>query len=293
MKKITPLYHGSGLKFEKFEPKFGDHNHILDYLGFHFTPDKEMAERLFCKPPNFVLYTVELSVNKTLKISESQLVKDILTWGYENNIYDTEKVDLKRLLKLPYDTDSICITSSLWSDNDRIINKKVLSFKYKEYLINQGYDSIEYLNEIEWKDKNRYDWIVFDSNQIKIINIYEQPPKSSKGLKYDDELGYKNEKKHMKDYKEFLNEGKNVLKSGLPKQAIDELRNLYCKSDFSDVKNIEVFEDPQVRGTLAVRLTRDENGEDYTFDLLWYGGGFDEVEFETWPPTSGEPKFFV
>lgn len=106
-------------------------------------------------------------------------------------------------------------------------------------------------------------------------------------------LDIKMKKKHMKNYKEFLNEGKNVLGSGLPKQAIEELKNLYCKSDFSDVKNIEVVEDPQVSGTLAVRLTRDDDGEDYIFDLLWYGGGFDEVEFETWPPASGDLKFFV
>ena len=50
--------------------------------------------------------------------------------------------------------------------------QKKLSLEYKKYLISQGYDSIEYLNEVEWSDEKRYDWIVFSNEQIKIIDTY-------------------------------------------------------------------------------------------------------------------------
>lgn len=47
---------------------------------------------------------------------------------------------------------------------------------------------------------------------------------------------------------------------------------------------IEVYPDPKVEGTYALQVTR--NGES-PFHLLWYSGGFDEVEFDEFPPKSG------
>ena len=57
---------------------------------------------------------------------------------------------------------------------DKKIDKKKLALGYKQHLIEQGYDSIQYMNEIEWAGDRRWDWIVFDDNQIKIINIYKE-----------------------------------------------------------------------------------------------------------------------
>jgi hypothetical protein len=82
----------------------------------------------------------------------------------------------------------------------------------------------------------------------------------------------------------------------LPEKALMELKDLYV--DYEDTKNkIEVYPDPKVDGTFAVRIYRAD--DKYTFDLLWNKGGFDEVEsdenpngFSTWPPVSGELKFF-
>ena len=142
----------------------------MDYLGFHFTPDKKMADRLFTKPPNPVIYKVEIIVNKTLKIIEGDLVRYMLSWGGENGYFDTKKVNLKQLLRLRYESDSgQSINTCLWTDRNRIIDKKKLALGYKEHLIQQGYDSIQYLNEIEWAKDKRYDWIVFNSDQIRII----------------------------------------------------------------------------------------------------------------------------
>jgi hypothetical protein len=78
----------------------------------------------------------------------------------------------------------------------------------------------------------------------------------------------------------------------LPEEAIKELYAWYIdKPDDPNLK-IRVFPDPQVEGTFAVRLTRTERRKPYTLDLLWNKGEYDEVEFETWPPKSGNLKFF-
>lgn len=88
---------------------------------------------------------------------------------------------MEQLLNLRYDSDTgQSINTCLWTDRNNLINKKKLALGYKQYLISEGYDSIKYLNEIEWKIDKRYDWIVFKNNQVKIINIYKEPKKSLK-----------------------------------------------------------------------------------------------------------------
>lgn len=77
----------------------------------------------------------------------------------------------------------------------------------------------------------------------------------------------------------------------LPEDAQKRLKEEYLDSE--DTK-IEVYPDPKVDGTYAIRVYR----MDLTFDLLWYKGGFDEISsdeneygFATWPPISGDLKF--
>jgi hypothetical protein len=85
----------------------------------------------------------------------------------------------------------------------------------------------------------------------------------------------------------FINESKGF--EILPEDALKEL------SDYVDYQNsenkIEVVPDPRVDGTYAVRVYRSD--DDVTFDLLWNRGAYDEVEFSSWPPVSGDNlKFF-
>jgi len=75
----------------------------------------------------------------------------------------------------------------------------------------------------------------------------------------------------------------------LPQQAIDELHKWYVTEGSKD--KVEVVEDPKVIGTYAIQVTR--VGEGRSFHLLWSAHYLEEVEFETWPPESGEPKFFI
>ena len=172
---IKDLYHGSGEIFNKFLSKsLGEDEHLLSYLGFHFTPNFKLAERLFTKLPDFVVYTVEIKVKNTLKIIETKLVLDMLQYAYDNKLINQD-IDIIAIKKLPYFNKHLNNDLLNWLyKNPEKINKKKLSLEYKKYLISQGYDSIEYLNEVEWSDEKRYDWIVFNTNQIKIINIYKQ-----------------------------------------------------------------------------------------------------------------------
>ena len=95
--------------------------------------------------------------------------------------------------------------------------------------------------------------------------------------------------KHLKTFQSYkLNESKIKGVEVLPDNALKELE------DYVDWKNpenkVEVVPDPQVDGTYAVRVHR--ASDNYTFDLLWNRGAFDEIDFETWPPKSGNLKFF-
>jgi len=96
--------------------------------------------------------------------------------------------------------------------------------------------------------------------------------------------------KHIKQFEGF--EDKIFDHTILPKEALEELK-MYV--DITKPKNkVEVYPDPQVDGTYAVRVHRYERGHTHpeVFGLLWYKGGFDEVDFDEFPPKSGELKFF-
>lgn len=64
-----------------------------------------------------------------------------------------------------------------------------------------------------------------------------------------------------------------------------------------ELKDLLVYPDPKVNDCWAVRwLKGGEAGED--FDCVFMYGQIDEdhleeTEWETWPPVSGEPRFFV
>lgn len=80
-----------------------------------------------------------------------------------------------------------------------------------------------------------------------------------------------------------------MLSYDMPVKSIQELQHWYCEQDFSDIKNIEIYPDPQVEGTFAVRIFK----KNYQFDLLWNHGGYDEVEFSEFPPISENIKFIL
>jgi len=185
--EITPLYHGTCIPFERFDKQFlgsisGD---IPSHLGYHFTPNENLAKQIFANEPhkdsfeNCRAYEVGIKVTKTLKTSESALVKDILRWGIEQNIIINKQEKLLQLLQHPYysSDEKVSIVGTLnseeWEDKGvPYINYEILAIRYlNEVLRHQGFDSIQYINEIEWASENRYDWIIFDEAQITYNHV--------------------------------------------------------------------------------------------------------------------------
>jgi len=177
---VGPLFHGGSTKFELFDfNKLGKDGHLLSFLGCHFSEDEIVAER-FMNPPDYVIYEVELKVNKPLIIKEGDLVRNMLKFGVENNIinkyiFNRQNRIFDEILKLPYyEISQETISHKLLYLKSE--DSKKISLSYKDYLIKQGYDSIKYENEIELPEIDRFDWIAFNENQIKIIHVWDQKP---------------------------------------------------------------------------------------------------------------------
>lgn len=188
---IGPLFHGSKHRFEIFDfEKLGGDWHILSFLGVHFSENEKIAES-FIGPPDYTFYEIELKVNNPLDIKENDLVRNMIKFGVENNIInksifnrqtvsnsDNDKI-FDDILSLPYFNNSYneipCLNTKI-CDCLRPENSKKIAEEYKKYLIQQGYDSIKYKNEIEKPHIIRYDWIAFNQEQIKIIEIWDQKP---------------------------------------------------------------------------------------------------------------------
>lgn len=184
VQEITPLYHGTCVPFERFDKQFlgsvsGD---IPSFLGYHFTPNEDLAKLIFANEPhkdNFEscrAFEVGIKVKKSLKTTESALVKDILRWGTEKEVISKKYKNpiLNAIKEAPYyqDTEASIyrlIFSPSWNDDDGkpYVNSEILAIRYlNEVLKPLGIDSIQYLNEIEKPEEKRYDWIIFHESQI-------------------------------------------------------------------------------------------------------------------------------
>ena len=176
--KPLVVYHGSEENFNIFDrEKLGAKSmDIMSYLGFHFTPNKEMAERLFVRADADIM-PVYLNIKNPYTTKESEIVKEALLFAKKNNKIPS-KVNLDKILKMPYfsqDGKSIINilsddASKVYYDETPLIDYKDITMDYLEYLKDQGFDGIKYINEIEWADENRYDYIAFEPEQIKSIN---------------------------------------------------------------------------------------------------------------------------
>ena len=170
-----PLFHGSGSYFRKFDFEvIGKDSHFLSFLGIHFTESDEVAEQ-FLKPPDYKFYEVRLKYNKYLEIKESDLVKDILKFGFNKKIIAPKyQFSLDLPYYIPYDA-----FKDTEDCNRKYIPKDITqktALEYKKILMNKGYDCIKYINEIELPEIERYDWIAFNQDQIQIIKVWDQKP---------------------------------------------------------------------------------------------------------------------
>jgi len=177
--KGAPLkvYHSSTVQIKEFDrSKLGTRTKdCLSYLGFHFSPNKEMVTGVISAQNVIPTY---LSIKNPYITKESDLVKEILHLANKNGKINHDKIDFKALISLPYFSpeghQSIAnvLQQDAWGSpfgkkEKPIINYKEISNDFLSHLKSQGYDGIKYINEIDWSFENRYDYIAFEPNQIK------------------------------------------------------------------------------------------------------------------------------
>ena len=227
------VYHGSEENFDTFDrSKLGSKSmDIMSYLGFHFTPNKEMAERLFVKA-NTDIMPVYLNIKNPYIAKESDLVKEALLFAKKNNKIPSS-VNLEKIFKMPYfsqDGKSIINVlsddaSKIYYDETPLIDYKDITMDYLNHLKEQGYDGIKYINQIEWADENRYDYIAFKPEQIKSVNNQGTFDASNPNIYYQNAgTNYQEQVQDIKnnlEYKKFVNK---VLTGNLSQQ---EKRKLF------------------------------------------------------------------
>lgn len=227
------VYHGSEENFDTFDrSKLGSKSmDIMSYLGFHFTPNKEMAERLFVKA-NTDIMPVYLNIKNPYIAKESDLVKEALLFAKKNNKIPSS-VNLEKIFKMPYfsqDGKSIINVlsddaSKIYYDETPLIDYKDITMDYLNHLKEQGYDGIKYINQIEWADENRYDYIAFKPEQIKSVNNQGTFDENNPNIYYQNaETNYQEQVQDIKnnlEYKKFVNK---VLTGNLSQQ---EKRKLF------------------------------------------------------------------
>lgn len=172
---IQKFYHWTLSQFNNFDEKFLWNNiwDLLSFLGFHFTPSFRMAENLFAYSyevwKQWTVLEIEYDVINKITITETELVKDIIKFWYQELLIT--KYMYNKLIKLPY----------IWNWWDNIVsclykygklNKidiKQLTKKYKKVLLKLWIDTIEYRNDVEWGDEERYDYILLNTKLIYVI----------------------------------------------------------------------------------------------------------------------------
>lgn len=150
-----------------------------------------------------------------------------------------------------------------------------------------------------WKELNKESHKCKFCNSTEIENLSEDEFYDIQKSRLEEDEIEDMESERRNDSEELVNlfslgsnkylESKTFDFSILPEDALKEL------SDYVDYNNpenkVEVVPDPRVDGTFALRVYR--KSDDCTFDLLWNRGDYDGVEFSSWPPTSGDLKFFI
>jgi len=93
--------------------------------------------------------------------------------------------------------------------------------------------------------------------------------------------------KYLKRFNETRVYGYEIL----PDKILNELLT-ECDLDYRDNRNrIQVCLDPKVDDVYAIRFYR--HSDKAEFDVLWTNNGIEDVEFDQFPPISGDLKFFI
>jgi hypothetical protein len=158
-------YHASPNKFDVFD--------VTNDIGYHFGTKEQAVDRMKQqKIKHFFLYKVKLNIKNTLRTIDKKTwfglnLLDILSVNKLVNRKEMlEKLDnLKKQYK--YDDSGKIIPN--WSDKAL----KEWNDELKQILYSSGYDSIIYVNKFEDKKTLDESIMVFNKNQIQIIETIE------------------------------------------------------------------------------------------------------------------------
>jgi hypothetical protein len=207
-------------------------------------------------------------------ITESIIGKLFDRLGYTNDVL---KTSIKQTLDVnddPSKEELIRKTKELFGESD---NKRKLFRIAKELgVLGEIVTALVVVFNIPWNNWTWLGTIIYLILSHDENNIIRKPWKD---IVKNDEF--------FKDDDKKVNEARVYDYTVLPREALKELESYV---DYKNPDNkIEVVPDPRVDGTYAVRVY----SNNFTFDLLWNRGAYDELEgFTNWPPTSGDLKFF-
>jgi len=174
---VGPLFHGSlETELTSFNlGHLGTHKRdLLSGLGFHFTPDRRMAETLFAMDFRTGrygrVYEACLSVKNPLVIDETQLVAKMLDFAVGTGHLSPARA--RTLKKLPYmfmvgANPGRYQVAEIWKlAHQKKIDPLTIASAFRTQLRASGFDAIQYINQVEWAGDGRKDWIALDPRQI-------------------------------------------------------------------------------------------------------------------------------
>lgn len=195
LRPITPIYQARCVP-DTGNPRIEPHDtgDPIALLGSHYSPSRDAAINR-CKysvtDKKFApseLNAVAIEPRKTLVTSESELVKSIMTWGINQGFIPIKQDELDEFWELPYwREDGNCVLHHLTADSlARSEHGFDMAFLVEHFLVevllDQGYDSICYLNEVVEPQEKRFDWIILDQSILhprrteKVFQVEIQQP---------------------------------------------------------------------------------------------------------------------
>lgn len=170
-------YHASSNKFDLFN--------ITNDIGYHFGTKEQAIDRMKQqKIKQYFLYKVKLVINKPLRTIDKK------TW-FGTNLLDILSVN--KLVNRKEMLDKLDNLKKLYKydENGKIIpnwSEKALrewNDELKQILYSSGYDSIIYQNKFENKATPEDSIVVFNKEQVKIIDVVEIDLKVEGNLEYE------------------------------------------------------------------------------------------------------------
>ncbi|MEL7145756.1 MAG: hypothetical protein AAFO69_05275, partial [Bacteroidota bacterium] len=153
------------------EESFANHpfSHWLPYLlgSIGFDQYHQQAWQDYDEDDNLILTPLldTILIYKTLQCKEADLVKAMLYFGLQQQLFDEPAIDLEKFLQLPYYNESgryflfemiIGRKNEAWLENLKYLAEQYL----EQVLLPAGIDSIHFINQVNRIGDDQSDWIL-------------------------------------------------------------------------------------------------------------------------------------